>query len=992
MKTRMKSTEWFAHPAGESSDVGSPKRKSKIMDEHMESHNRLHMLAAVASHHLHSDPTMKMSPGNSLPKLESSMHFVDIHSPADNGHLLSSKRKRASCRKLGEGDMLSLDQIRELSAHHLLKCFSDFDGNELKRTFTYSCVLDPARCQKKFSSFGSELKARQQMKSHLLEHVNKLSEEAMMGLHFKAETVQSRQRRKVDSANLLSKKKKTMLRAMGQPLKTSCNVKDDSKPKGGNASSSRVLCVDPVTRDMKSETKLGQGGTSRLAGILREHPTKVDKGSVKQEGTPVATTVMDTSPIKVEGGGGAREVVVKTEDPVALMDHNYFLQGTDSTSGDDVKGQGILAGKPQEWHCDRNESLLKSAIKTGLEEKSKHTSPELNKFMMSETLHNVIMVCVLEKEKLQLKQLPCVGSEMDVKTGQLKDFLKKMAESESEEDSREIKVINNNNNIERDEYRMKKKPKGKAKFIGQSKAEKEKAIQMIEAIKGRVTSLESLECQICIPPRSFTAPTTLISHYRSHAGIKPYECRLCRSVFTRQHSLNYHMLIHSNQTRFTCSDCGRKFRHPSHFKEHRRRHTGESPYECSDCMYRFKTRNTYKRHMRTHHGKMLTPSGELLVLSDDEFKQVRALPRHVSSKTTARILSKSRNSDCTRSNAMQGGERSNGEDDEMEYISQESDISSDVNSDSNSPDELCGEERGSNKENNNMEVDGTSGVRAPLEGKVTSVRKAFFKDIVKEAMRQSDIPFQGSDFRSCEGDAIIPDPIEFSVTEVVGDCDSSYYDDVPARSEDADQVTKAEGMDSGEKGMRPIVVKSEMLEERSRDQLNCIYLNTDQCVALDNQNVETMCSTSYGNAANGGTSKVEGIDGASNIEKGKSTMLLFKPMVVNQGSQGGLGVGAQPENQMASTSGSFVSHPSMSILACQSVNGLLGEGGPKERPSGHPKKIYIQAEGTLIGALKSQTLMLLNEDAGTHISYCPIGGSGGTLKNGMFAEGAATHL
>ena len=69
-------------------------------------------------------------------------------------------------------------------------------------------------------------------------------------------------------------------------------------------------------------------------------------------------------------------------------------------------------------------------------------------------------------------------------------------------------------------------------------------------------------------------------------GIKPYECRICHSVFTRQHSLNYHMLIHSNQTRFTCADCGRKFRHPSHFKEHRRRHTGESPYECSDCMLR----------------------------------------------------------------------------------------------------------------------------------------------------------------------------------------------------------------------------------------------------------------------------------------------------------------------------------------------------------------------------------------------------------------------
>lgn len=154
------------------------------------------------------------------------------------------------------------------------------------------------------------------------------------------------------------------------------------------------------------------------------------------------------------------------------------------------------------------------------------------------------------------------------------------------------------------------------------------ALKLITEIRSLpVMALDTLECKICHPPRLFTAPSTLLSHYRSHAGkctfvsslsmlhslsysylnliffilfivktvkscvyyfagIRPYECRICEAVFTRQHSLNYHMLIHTNQTRFTCVDCGRKFRHPSHFKEHRRRHTGESPYECSDCLMR----------------------------------------------------------------------------------------------------------------------------------------------------------------------------------------------------------------------------------------------------------------------------------------------------------------------------------------------------------------------------------------------------------------------
>lgn len=138
--------------------------------------------------------------------------------------------------------------------------------------------------------------------------------------------------------------------------------------------------------------------------------------------------------------------------------------------------------------------------------------------------------------------------------------------------------------IKKTEASMTSKPKGKAKFIGTSKEEREMALAYMERIKKKGNPTGSnLQCRICDPPRTFTAPTTLVSHYRSHAGIKPYECRICRAVFTRRHSLKYHMLIHQNQTRFTCTDCGKKFRHPSHFKEHQRRHTGEAPFGCEDC-------------------------------------------------------------------------------------------------------------------------------------------------------------------------------------------------------------------------------------------------------------------------------------------------------------------------------------------------------------------------------------------------------------------------
>ncbi|XP_011862840.1 PREDICTED: uncharacterized protein LOC105559280 isoform X2 [Vollenhovia emeryi] len=168
------------------------------------------------------------------------------------------------------------------------------------------------------------------------------------------------------------------------------------------------------------------------------------------------------------------------------------------------------------------------------------------------------------------------------------------------------------------------KPKGKAKFIGTSKEEREMALAYMDRIKkkGNPTG-NNLQCRICDPPRSFTAPTTLVSHYRSHAGIKPYECKTCKAFFTRRHSLKYHMLIHQNQTRFTCQDCGKKFRHPSHFREHLRRHTGEAPFGCDDCGQRFKTRNTYKRHLKTRHNKILTTFGEVLHPPEEDVQKDR---------------------------------------------------------------------------------------------------------------------------------------------------------------------------------------------------------------------------------------------------------------------------------------------------------------------------------------------------------------------------------
>lgn len=50
---------------------------------------------------------------------------------------------------------------------------------------------------------------------------------------------------------------------------------------------------------------------------------------------------------------------------------------------------------------------------------------------------------------------------------------------------------------------------------------------------------------------------------------------------------------------------------------------------------RFKTRNTYKRHLKTRHGKVLTQSGGIIILSEEEFRRVRTAPRSVQTRVSS---------------------------------------------------------------------------------------------------------------------------------------------------------------------------------------------------------------------------------------------------------------------------------------------------------------------------------------------------------------------
>ncbi|OAF68227.1 hypothetical protein A3Q56_04029 [Intoshia linei] len=132
---------------------------------------------------------------------------------------------------------------------------------------------------------------------------------------------------------------------------------------------------------------------------------------------------------------------------------------------------------------------------------------------------------------------------------------------------------------------------------------KKLAVNYIIEFKNTKGKHDNLYCKIC-KNRKFTAPSTLLCHYRSHAGIRRFKCTFCCSSFTRQHSLNYHILIHNRVNRFYCAICFKPFRHPTHFKEHILSHKGDDPYKCDDCNAGFRTKFMLKRHIKSKCGTL----------------------------------------------------------------------------------------------------------------------------------------------------------------------------------------------------------------------------------------------------------------------------------------------------------------------------------------------------------------------------------------------------
>ncbi|GAB6023272.1 hypothetical protein CHUAL_008084 [Chamberlinius hualienensis] len=574
-------------------------------------------------------------------------------------------------RRVSQGESLNFSQIRILSDKLLLNVFAEFTSDEIRRSYTYSCYLMPDRCKQKYNSFGNETSARLLMKGHLLGHINELISEEndpkSLMKSFAAEPVPTKSNRnRVRTSSVTESPRKTSESEFRLTVKPSIMRKsrllgNDHRQEKENQTVSNEECkiVKDEIEEFKSPIVIKQEPIEEPDEEEEEEEQQLHE--TQEDETEEAAVVRELEEVEEEPVVVSHEVqedddgntlIYVVQEEVIIDDDGQLVTRTEPTSIENFDESMLLedTGSSQPYH-DHSYSYTNIADEStqisespGTETVDNDEKESNDMEMRSEIgMEEVVIELGHDMDSSELERIVTMAAQA---ASTPKEYIQTVC-SAMESSSRQSDVYRQFHIFPTAQSKSRKQashtilaseeelyaaavdddPEEDADLIpGSQDWEKRMAMKYIRLLRTKKKDERiPLVCRIC-KDKTFTAQATLMYHYRSHAGIKPFQCTICSTSFTRQHSLNYHMLIHSNKSRFTCSHCGRKFRHPSHFKEHMRRHTGETPFVCEDCEMRFKTRNTYKRHLKTRHGKLLTAAG-IHTLTEEEFNKVRTNPK-----------------------------------------------------------------------------------------------------------------------------------------------------------------------------------------------------------------------------------------------------------------------------------------------------------------------------------------------------------------------------
>ncbi|KAF8273012.1 hypothetical protein EI94DRAFT_1677407 [Lactarius quietus] len=123
------------------------------------------------------------------------------------------------------------------------------------------------------------------------------------------------------------------------------------------------------------------------------------------------------------------------------------------------------------------------------------------------------------------------------------------------------------------------------------------------------------ECTFEGCDKSYTKPSRLEEHERSHTGDRPYVCTTCNKSYLRETHLQAHVRSHlpKSERPFICeeSDCDKRFWTAQHLRAHKDViHFGEKPFKCNHggCTATFLKHHKLRAHTASEHASPGTKS------------------------------------------------------------------------------------------------------------------------------------------------------------------------------------------------------------------------------------------------------------------------------------------------------------------------------------------------------------------------------------------------
>ena len=477
----------------------------------------LDILATIATQELKSKEEEKRDVGDDVETGDS----VDEEADDDPDGRQWGRAGGLQPKKLAEMEVVKMEQIKAMSANTLVRIFTETDFDEMKRMYCYTCLLMPGQCNEKFQSFGSESKAKKNIRQHLEDHVENLLAEGR--LDFTAEPILARKRRIQDLTTYVSKPQPTKKRSF--PIKIEPQTEIEPS-------------FEKENLDLPFVKKHKEDFVPLLSEISNDQEYKRYK--VKNESSDSMDAQMASKEI-VEGD-------IKSEQ----LDQNNkreFKTNSVSTNNKTVKiaieEDHCYAFKPgrvkaEYWpECDHNTATAFTSI-----QEYDETYDQIKQTSDIESVEAIQSCPVVLEEDYNYEESYSSDYAVQVETQQAEQAAEEVRECEksggagqqlttivyAEQDPAEqfytetivtgvvgpqSPLYGSQDGGPGQAVAHQPRIKNKRTVAAVSSEDKRLALQAMEELRSRGATTEDLMCRLCQPPRPFTAYSTLLTHYRS---------------------------------------------------------------------------------------------------------------------------------------------------------------------------------------------------------------------------------------------------------------------------------------------------------------------------------------------------------------------------------------------------------------------------------------------------------------------------------------------